>query len=76
MKLYVDIEIYRGDDNIYIACCPEFDIYSNGNTQEEAVAKLRKRISEFIDKYDSFFDARKDIDYTVHYYSARSPQTH
>ena len=76
MKRYVDIEIYRGDDNIYIACCPELDIYSNGNTQEEAAAKLKKRISEFIDKYDSFFDARKDIDYTAHYYSARSPQTH
>ena len=76
MKQYVDVEIYRGDDNIYIACSTEFDIYSNGNTQEEAVAKLKKKVSEFIDKYDSFFNARKDIDYTVHYYSARSPQTH
>lgn len=76
MKMYVDIEIYRGDDNIYIACCPELDIYSNGNTQKEAAAKLKARISEFIDKCDSSFDARKDIDYTAHYYSARSPQTH
>ena len=66
MKRYVDIEIYRGDDNIYIACSPEFDIYSNGNTQEEAVAKLNKKVNEFIDKYDSVFDARGDINYTVH----------
>jgi len=76
MKFYVDIEIYRGDDNIYIACSPELDIYSNGNTQTEAVAKLKARINEYIDKGDSFFDAHKDIDYTTHYYSARSPQTH
>ncbi len=76
MKIYVDIEIYRGDDNIYIARAPKIDIYANGSTQKEAAAKLRKRIDEFINKRDSFFDARKDIDHTTRYYSARSPQTH
>ncbi len=76
MKFYVDIEIYRGDDNIYIACSPELNVYSNGNTQEEAAAKLKARISEYVDKDDSFFDAHKDIGCTTHYYSARSPQMH
>lgn len=76
MKFYVDIEIYRGDDSIYIACSPELDIYSNGNTQEEAVAKLKARVSEYIDKGDSSLDACKDIGCTVRYYSARLPQTH
>ncbi len=76
MKLYVDIEIYRGDDNIYIARCLEFDLYANGNTQAEAAAKLKKKINDYIDRSDSSFEAHKDIDYTVRYYSARSPQTH
>ena len=74
--MYVDIEIYRGDDNIYIACSPEFDLYANGDTQREAVAKLKKKINSFLDKSDSSFESNKDIDYTVRYYSARSPQTH
>ena len=53
--MYVDIEIYRGDDNIYIACSPEFDLYANGDTQREAVAKLKKKINSFLDKSDLNF---------------------
>lgn len=74
--MYINIEIYRGDDNIYITRCQEYDIYANGRTQKEAVAKLKKRIAEFISKSDSSTDASEDIDYTVHYYSTRQPQTH
>lgn len=74
--MYVNIEIYRGDDNIYITRCQELDIYANGKTQREAIAKLKKRIAEFISKTDSSVDARQDINCTLHYYSTRSPQTH
>jgi len=74
--MYTNIEIYRGDDNIYIARCPELDIYTNGSTQREAVWKLKKKIAKFMAKSDSFIDAKEDIDYTVHYYYSRFPQTH
>lgn len=50
--MYFDIEIYKSDDNIYIACCPELDLFANGDTQENAAAKLRRKISDFIDKQD------------------------
>jgi hypothetical protein len=75
--MYINIEIYRGDDNVYITRCQEFDLYANGKTQREAIAKLKKKIAEFIRKSDSSKDAKKDIDRTAHYYySTRSPQTH
>lgn len=74
--MYLDIEIYRGDDNVYITRCKELDLYANGRTQKEAVARLKKKIAEFIDKFYSSPDAKQDIDYTAHYYSARSPKTH
>ena len=74
--MYANIEIYRGDDNIFITRCPELDLYANGKTQKEAVLKLKKKIAKFMDKSDSFLDAKQDIDHTAHYYSTRFPQTH
>lgn len=74
--MYINIEIYRGDDNIYITRCQEFDIYANGNTQKEAIAKLKRRIRKLINESDSSINAKQDIGYTVHYYSSRLPQTH
>ena len=74
--MYADIEIYRTDDNIYITRCPELNLYANGNTQREAVLKLKRKIAKFLRKSNTFTDAKKDIDYTVHYYSTRFPQTH
>ena len=74
--MYTNIEPDRGDDNIYITRCPELNLYANANTQKEAVAKLKKKIAEYIDKSDSYTDAKEDIDYSVHYYSCRFPQTH
>lgn len=74
--MYADIEIYKSDDDVYIACCPELNLYVNADTQGKATAKLRKKIGDFIDRHDLSFEASKDIDSTVKYYSARSPQTH
>lgn len=45
--MYINIEIYRGDDNIYITRCPELDLYANGKTQKEAIAKLRRIIDDY-----------------------------
>lgn len=72
----VTIDIYRADDNVYIACCPEFNLYTNSRTQKDAIVKLKKKITEFIDKSESFVDAKEDIDYTTHYYSTHFPQLH
>ena len=76
IKMYTNIEIYRTDDSVYITRCPEFNLYAKGNTQKEAVWKLKKKIVKFLRKSDSFVDAKQDIDYTIHYYFARFPQTH
>lgn len=74
--MYTNIEIYRGDDNIYITRCPELDLYANGRTQKEAIAKLKKKIAEFLNESDSSEDAKEDIAYMPHYYSTRFPQIH
>jgi len=76
--MYANIEIYRGDDNIYITRCPELDLYAKGRTQREAVLKLKKKIAKFLRKSNSpsSADVKKDIDCTIHYYYSRFPQTH
>jgi len=74
--MYINIEIYRGDDNIYITRCPELNLYANGKTQKEAIANIKRIIAKFIDKSNSSINAKQDIDFTAHYYSARSPQMH
>ena len=74
--MYAEIEIYRSDDNIYITRCPELILYAKGNTQREAVLKLKTKIAKFLRKPDSFINTKQDIDGTVHYYSSRFPQTH
>ena len=76
--MYANIEIYKGDDNIYITRCPELDLYAKGRTQREAVLKLKKKIANFLRKSDSHSssDPKQDIDCTIHYYSSRLPQTH
>ena len=41
----IDIEIYRGDDNIFVAACPELNLSCYAETQDEAVAKLKEDIT-------------------------------
>ena len=72
----VTIDIYRADDNIYIACCPELNLYTNSCIQKDAVAKLKKKITEFMNKSKSSFDAMQDISCTTHYYSTHFPRLH
>ena len=74
--MYTDIEVYKTDDSVYIARCSELKLYAKANTQKEAVKKLKKKITKFMKTSESSVNAKQDIDYTTHYYSARFPQTH
>jgi len=65
-ELYIDIEIYRGDDNIYITRCPEYNVFANGKTQKEAIAKIKKKISAIADTSDSSHEIGPQSSLTVH----------
>ena len=65
-ELYIDIEIYRGDDNIYITRCPEYNVFANGKTQKEAIAKIKKKISAIADTSDSRLKSDPRSSLTVH----------
>lgn len=74
--MYVDIEIYRGDDNIFVAACPELNLFSHAETQDKAVEKLKKDILHFLKNSQTFADAKEDIEFSVKFYSSRYPQIH
>jgi len=74
--MYIDIEIYRGDDNIFVAACPELNLFSHAKTQDEAVEKLKKDIMEFMAKTDASNNTEKDIEFSVAHYSSRRTQIH
>lgn len=74
--MYIDIEIYRGDDNIFVAACPEFNLFSHAETQDKAVEKLKKNIQHFLENTKVFSDAKEDIEFSVKFYSSRYPQIH
>ena len=60
--MYINIEIYKGDDNIYITRCPELDLYANGRTQKEAIAKLRRIIDDYFKQDGKYPDDFSPID--------------
>ncbi len=72
----VNIEIYKGDDEIFIAMCPELELYYHADTKEEAIEGLKEDIFKYVRHADSIIDVREDINPTVHYYSTRFPQVH
>ena len=74
--MYIDIGIYRGDDNIFVAACPELNLFSHAETQDEAVEKLKKNIMEFMAKTDASSNTEKDIEFSVVHYSSRRAQIH
>lgn len=74
--MYIDIEIYRGDDNIFVAACPELNLYSHAKTQDAAVRKLKKNILEFMENSKTSTETKKDIEFSVLYYSSHYPQIH
>ncbi|MDO8489194.1 MAG: hypothetical protein Q7S42_03680 [Candidatus Omnitrophota bacterium] len=74
--MYVDIEVYRGDDNIFVAACPELNLFTHAKSQKAAVKKLKKNIRDFFTNQDDLEDAKREIEETAHFYSSRVPQSH
>ncbi len=74
--MFIDIEVYKGDDNIFVASCPELDLHSHGPTRDDAVDKLKFNILDCIRNSKIYSDARNEIDFSVRYYSSRFPSTH
>ncbi|MFH1855797.1 MAG: hypothetical protein ABH836_01035 [Candidatus Omnitrophota bacterium] len=42
--MYIRIEVYKTDDNSFIAMCPELNLSSNGKSEEQAVDRLKREI--------------------------------
>lgn len=72
--MYVDIEVYRGDDNIFVAACPELNLFTHAKSQKAAVKKLKKNIRDFFTNQDDLEDAKREIEETAYFYSSRVPQ--
>jgi predicted RNase H-like HicB family nuclease len=67
------IEIYKSIDNVYIAACPELELFSKGDTQKEAVKKLKTNISNYL---KSNKELKLDIELTSRFYGLNYPQKH
>lgn len=74
--MFIDIEVYKGDDNIFLASCPELNLYSHAPTRDEAIDKLKSNILDYIRNSKIYADAKEDIKFSVRFYSSRHPQTH
>ena len=74
--MFVDIEIYKGDDNIFVAACPELNLFSHAENQYEAVEKLKKSILEFMKNSEKVSDPSEDIEFSIRHYPSRYPQVH
>ena len=74
--MYIDIEIYKGDDNIFVATCSELNLCSHANTQDEAVEKLKENILYFLENSQVLADAKAEVEFSVKFYSSRNPQIH
>ena len=74
--MFIDIEIYKGDDNIFVAICPELNLHVHAPTQDEAVDKLKFNILDYIKNSKIYADAKQDIKFSVRFYYSRRPQTH
>jgi len=46
-ELKVPAEIFK-DGSVYVSCCPVFDVYSQGNTEEEAKNNLVEALTGFL----------------------------
>ena len=73
--MYLSIEIYKANDNIFLAICPELNLYSHGDTKEDAINKLKEdTISLLTSSYQVTF-LEEEMDF-AHYYSSGYPRIH
>ncbi len=73
--MYISIEVYKGDDNSFLATCPELSLFSNGETEQEAVDRLKEDIVSHL------YSSRKrctdvEIKTSRHLYRSGRPQVH
>lgn len=47
VEMKVPVEIFK-DGLVYVSCCPIFDVYSQGDTEEEAKKNLVEALTGFI----------------------------
>ena len=74
--MFIDIEVYKGDDDIFVASCPELDLYSHANTRDEAVDRLKLDILDYIKNSKIYVDARDEVSFSVRFYSSGQTQIH
>lgn len=70
------IEIYKSNDNIYVAACPDLELFSKGKTKEEALKNLEENIVSFLSSAEKTKELKKDLKDTARYYSLKHPQKH
>ena len=46
-EMKLPVEIFK-DGSVYVSCCHIFDVYSQGNTEEEAKKNLIEALTGFI----------------------------
>jgi len=74
--MLVDIEVYKGDDDNFVASCAELDLYSRAESRDEAVEDLKYNILDYIENSKIYTDAMEEIDFSVSFYSSRYPRVH
>ena len=74
--MYIDIEIYKGDDNIFVAACPELNLFTHAETQDKAVEKLKENILHFLENSKNPGDPGENAEFNVRFYPSRRPRTH
>ena len=67
------IEVYRSNDNIYVAVCPALELFSKGKTEKEAIRKLEDNIDCYL---KSAKEVKEDLKDTARFYSLKYPQRH
>ncbi len=70
------IEIYKSNDNLYVAACPDLELFSKGRTKEEAVRNLEESITSFLVSAEKTAEIKEDLEETARFYSLRYPQKH
>lgn len=50
--MYFSVEVFRKDQDTYVASCPELDIYSYGRSLEAAVERLKRVVNFYLESAD------------------------
>ncbi|MBU0567061.1 type II toxin-antitoxin system HicB family antitoxin [bacterium] len=48
----LSVEVYRDKDNTYVASCSKLDVYSQGETLNRAVNRLREIVNFYVESAD------------------------